>query len=194
VPVRPHEPDKEAPLTLITSYPDLPMEEVYPRTEEPGPGQVFLREAGAGRVAYFPWDIDRTFWEVLAPDHGRLLANAVAWAAAAPPPVTVDGPGLLDVTVWRQENSMTVHLVNLTNPMAMKGPFRELLPVGPLQVSVRIPEGCAPAGVRLLKSEARPDVHRPAVQRGADRLEFTVDRVADHEVAAIDLEPNEEPR
>ena len=31
----------------------------------------------------------------------------------------------LDVTVWRQENSATLHLVNLTNPMAMRGFVRE---------------------------------------------------------------------
>ena len=42
------------------------------------------------------------------------------------------GPGVLDVTVWRQRDSMTVHLVNLTNPMMMKGPLREIIPVGPL--------------------------------------------------------------
>ena len=35
---------------------------------------------------------------------------------------------MLDVTVWRQKDSMTVHLVNLTNPMMMKGPMRELIP------------------------------------------------------------------
>ena len=64
-------------MTLIPAYPDLPMEKVYsarPKTDIP---QVFLREVGAGRVAYFPWDIDRTFWEVLAVDHGKLLRNAV---------------------------------------------------------------------------------------------------------------------
>ena len=27
--------------------------------------EVYLRESGMGRVVYFPWDIDRTFWEVL---------------------------------------------------------------------------------------------------------------------------------
>jgi hypothetical protein len=32
-------------------------------TDTPG---VFLREVGASRIVYFPWDIDRTFWEVLA--------------------------------------------------------------------------------------------------------------------------------
>ena len=34
---------------------------------------------------------------------------------------------------------MTVHLVNLTNPMMMKGPLRELIPVGPHQVRVQLP-------------------------------------------------------
>jgi len=58
---------------------------------------------------------------------------------------------VLDVTVWRQEHSMTVHLVNLTNPMMMKGPFRELLPVS-AEVSVKIPEGVKTEDVHLLVS------------------------------------------
>src|SRR5439155_1187088 len=45
------------PLTLIPSYPDLPMEKVFARTPRTDVPQVFLREVGAGRVAYFPWDI-----------------------------------------------------------------------------------------------------------------------------------------
>ena len=38
------------------------------------------------------------------------------------------------MTVWRQRASMTVHLVNLTNPMMMKGPLREVIPIGPQRV------------------------------------------------------------
>ena len=101
------------------------MEKVYARQPKTDIPQVFLRDPpGGGRVAYFPWDIDRTFWEILAPDHGKLLRNAVAWATNEEPPVGVTGPGLLDVTAWRQRNSVTVHLVNLTNPMMLKGPVR----------------------------------------------------------------------
>src|SRR5262249_39062997 len=103
------------PVTLIPAYPDLPMEKVYVRQPKTDVPQVFLREVGAARVAYFPWDVDRVFWEVLAPDHFKLLRNAVAWATREEPPVTVAGPGVLDVTVWRQKDSLTVHLVNLTN-------------------------------------------------------------------------------
>jgi type 1 glutamine amidotransferase len=126
-----------APLTTMPSYPDLPMEEVYLRAEKTDIPAVFWRSQGKGRVVYFPWDIDRTFWEVMSTDHGRLLANAVRWATGSPQPVEVSGPGVVDLAVWEQQGSMTVHLVNLTNPMMMKGPFREILPVGPQKIRVQ---------------------------------------------------------
>ena len=90
------------PITLVPSYPDLPMEEVFPRMPRTDIPEVFVREVGKGRVVYFPWDIDRTFWEVLCVDHGKLLRNAVQWALNEAPVVTVTGAGVLDVTVWQQ--------------------------------------------------------------------------------------------
>ena len=45
---------------------------------------------------------------------------------------------------------MTVHLVNLTNPMMMKGPVREIIPVPAQQVTIRVPEGRQVSGVRFL--------------------------------------------
>jgi hypothetical protein len=88
-------------LTLIPSCPDLPMEMVYPRVAKTDVAQVFLRENRAGgRVVYFPWDVDRTFWEVLSGDHLALLRNAVDWATNEERPVTVTGPSVLDVTRW----------------------------------------------------------------------------------------------
>jgi hypothetical protein len=170
------------PLTLIPSYPDLPMEKVFSRVRETGVGQVFLREFGAGRVVYFPWDIDRTFWEVLCVDHFKLLRNAVEWATNEPPDVQVTGPGVLDVTVWRQKNSLTVHLVNLTNPMMMKGPVREFIPVGEQHVRLRLPAGLKPKRVHLLAAEKRV----PARQDG-NFISLTVPSILDHEVVAIDF-------
>ena len=180
--VEPREKFAQVPLTLIPSYPDLPMEKVYPRVEKTDIAEVFLRETGKGRVVYFPWDIDRTFWEVLAVDHFKLLRNAVEWATNEAPPVTVTGHGVLDVTVWRQKNSLTVHLVNLTNPMMMKGPLRELIPVSEQQVRLRLPDGARVNRVHLLAADKKPHY----TQRGRD-LHIVVPSILDHEIIAVDL-------
>jgi hypothetical protein len=115
-------------VTLIPSYPDLPMEKVYPRVTKTDKAEIYLRDltrddGRGGRVVYFPWDIDRTFQEVLSVDHFKLLRNAVEWATNEEAPAPVSGAGVLDVTVWRQKASLTVHLVNLTNPMMRKARF-----------------------------------------------------------------------
>ena len=171
-----------SPITLIPSYPDLPMEDVYPRVPRTETREVYLRDLGKSRVVYFPWDIDRTFWDVMCVDHLRLLRNAIAWASNEPPPVEVDGPGVLDITIWRQRQSITVHLVNLTNPMMMKGPLREAIPVGPLRVRVHLPPGTAAKKVQLLTAgTSLPVQERDGI------VSVTVPSVEVHEVVAIDI-------
>jgi hypothetical protein len=94
----------------------------------------------------------------------------------------VSGPGLLDVAYWRQQSSLTVHLVNLTNPMTMKGPYREIVPAGPFTLTLELPEAAHVRGVRLLEADqaasARPD---------GTRLIVTVPRVGLHEIVAVEL-------
>ena len=174
------------PLTVIPSYPDLPMEKVYPRQSRTGIAGVYLRECDQssppGRIVYFPWDVDRTFWEVLCVDHLKLLRNAVLWATNEPQSVTVVGPGLLDATAWRNQDAIVIHLVNLTNPMAMKGPFRECIPVGEQTVKVLLLNGAQAKRVHFLVGGSAPHVRR----RGSE-LTITVPSVLDHEVVAIDL-------
>jgi putative glycosyl hydrolase-like family 6 (GHL6) protein len=174
--------DFPSPVTLIPTYPDLPMEDVYPRTTHTGTRELYLRDLGRSRVAYIPWDIDRAFWDVLCVDHLRLLRNTIAWTANEPPPVTVDGPGVLDLAVWRQERSMTVHIVNLTNPMMMKGPLRETIPVGPLTARVRIPPGATAGKVQLLTAGTTV-----AAAPAGGVLTVPIPSVDVHEVIAIDL-------
>ena len=99
-------------------------------------------------IVCFPWDVDRLYWDVLAADHSTLLRNAIDWAANEEPSVKVTGPGMLDVTLWRQRGSMTVHLVNLTNPMGMRPNFHELIPSQ--RQTVRVPGGTQPTHVQLV--------------------------------------------
>jgi hypothetical protein len=171
------------PLQVVPTYPDLPMEEVFPRKDAPkGEPGAIVRQVGKGRVVYLPGDVDRTFWETLDFDQGKLLRNAVLWATYEPAPLTVEGKGVLDVSVWTQKNSMTVHLVNLTNPMMMKGPVREIIPIAAQQVSVQVPVARSVKQVRFLVAGTRPHYTNTG---GFVRLE--VPSIELHEVIAIDL-------
>jgi len=181
--VAPTTSEPQPPLTLIPSYPDLPMEKVYPRIAQTDIAALFLRQLGAGRVVYLPWDIERTFWEVMCVDHGKLLANIIEWATAEAPPVTVTGPGWVDVTIWRQASSLTVHLVNLTNPMTMKGPFRELIPLPAQTVKIQLP-----AGMRAVRGQLLVSGQPFSVEGETGFVVVTVPSILDHEVIAIDLE------
>jgi hypothetical protein len=108
------------------------------------------------------------------------MVNAVEWASQEPPPVRVTGPGVLDLAVWRQQNSLTVHLVNLTNPMMMKGPYREILPLAGQRLT--LPLAARPAAVHLLVSKAKLDWEW---RGGAVRAELPP--IGLHEVVAVDL-------
>jgi hypothetical protein len=179
--VTPREKFAETPFTLIPSYPDLPMEKVYPRVAKTDISCLYARQA-AGRVAYFPFDVDRTFWEVLCGDHLKMMRNALGWAHNEAPIVAVDGPGLLDVTAWRNAGALTIHLVNLTNPMAMKGPYRDFFPVGPHTIRVHLPAGVAAKRARLLAADK--DV---ALELVGGVASVKVESIRDHEVVAIEV-------
>ncbi len=179
--VTPREKFAETPFTLIPSYPDLPMEKVYPRVPRTDISCLYLREA-RGRVAYFPFDIDRTFWEVLCGDHLKVLRNTILWANDEVPVVEVEGPGLMDVTVWKNSSSITVHLVNLTNPMAMKGPYRSFFPVGPLTVKLHLPADTHAKRARLLAADTEAVMNLTGAT-----LSVTVPSILDHEVVAIEI-------
>lgn len=170
-----------SPVTLIPTYPDLPMEDVYPRVAETDIRELYLRQVGKGRVAYIPGDLDRSFWQLMNVDHGQLLSNVMEWALDEEPMAKVTGPGVVDVNVWRQAQSITVHLVNLTNPMMMKGPFRELIPVDS-QVTVQVPKGANVTAVHLLMSGQKPTFDR---KNGS--ITVNVPRLLDHEIVALDL-------
>jgi len=171
------------PLTRIPSYPTLPMEDIWPRTPRTDIPEVYLREVSPrSRVVYFPGDVDATFASGMEADHARLLGNAVNWAMNEAQPVTVSGPGILDVTCWRQAASMTVHLVNLTNPFMLRSAYREAIPIGTQSVTIRVPEAKTARGVRLLVSG-----QTPKYAQSAGSLTVTVPSISDHEVVAIGL-------
>jgi len=142
--------DADQPFLYVPDFPDLPMEEVYPREEPTGAAVVTREHKGGGRTVYIPWNIGGIFWEVMAVDHSRLIGNAVRWALNKRPDVEITGQSVLDLCVRQDNSGLAIVLNNLTNPMMMKGPIREVYRAGRQEISIAIPAGKNLKQVNLL--------------------------------------------
>ena len=152
-------PDTEVPFLYVPDFPDLPMEEVYPREAPRGAAVVARTHQSGGRTVYFPWNIGGVFKEILAEDHARLIANAVLWALGKRPDVVVAGREILDIAVRENAEGMAIVLHNLNNPMMMKGPIRTVFPAGRQTVSLAIPPDRSFRRARLLVAGREANAH-----------------------------------
>jgi Hypothetical glycosyl hydrolase 6 len=169
-------------LTLVPEFPAFPPEDSWmrtPRTDIPG---LLVREQNGARIAFLPADIDRRYQQGNIPDHGDLLANLVRWTAKASIPLEVQGPGLIDCHLYRQPGRLVMHLVNLTSAGTWRIPVEELIPVGPLTVRVKLPEGVS--GKRLLLAVSGVSA-TPVISPGG-WAQFEVKSILDHELAVLE--------
>ncbi len=173
--------DAAVPFKFFPDFPDLPMEEVYPRGEPDAPAVVARELPGGGRVVFMPFNIGEIFWDMLQPDHGALIEGALRWAMKARPTIEVSGKGVVDMAVREGKDATVVHLVNLTNPMMMKGPLREWIPCPEQTISVAVPAGREVTGVRLVVAGKEA-----ATRRDGDRLLITVPPFEREEVVRIE--------
>lgn len=144
---------------FIPDYPDLPMEEVYPRSYDGSPAVIAREHASGGRTVYMAFNVGEVYWQALQSDHGRLIANAVRWASGQDAPLAeVSGLGLIDIAVQQGEGQIAVSLVNLNSPMAMRGQLHQTIPLADQEVRVRLPEGVTNAETRLVVAEQTKQV------------------------------------
>jgi hypothetical protein len=170
----------EAAATFVPAFPIYPPEFSWmrePRTDIPA-GVVREHPAG-GRMVYLAADVDRVYGARHLPDHGRLLANVARWAAGELP-LRVEGPGYLDCHLYRQEERLIVHIVNLSGANEWPAYLEEHLPVGPLAVAVRW-DGSAAVHARCCV-----EPRDLAVTRREGWAEVALDRVVDHQMIVFE--------
>lgn len=130
------------PMTFVPPFPVYPPETAWMREPKTSvAGLVLSTHVKGGAIAYLPADLDRRYAKDHLPDHANLLANLVRWAAGERIPLHVEGAGLIDCRLYQQPGRLILHLVNLTNAAAWRAPIDELIPVGPLKVKVKLPDG-----------------------------------------------------
>lgn len=175
------DPGVVVPLTFIPPFPTYPPETSWmrvPKTAIPG---LILSEKGNSRVAFMPADIDRRYGREHLSDHAQLLANVVQWAAGGSIPLLVEGPGFLDCHLYRQDQRLILHVVNLTSAATWRAPLEELIPVGPAKVRVKLPAGVSGKSARALVRGGHV-----AVSTKSGVATFEVASILDHEVIVIE--------
>jgi hypothetical protein len=169
------------PLTFVPVFPVYPPETAWMREPKTSiPGLVINTSVKGGRVAYLPADLDRRFGRDNLPDHGNLLANLVRWAAKDSIPLTVKGSGLIDCHLYRQDDRLILHLVNLTSAGTWRAPVHELIAVGPLKVRIKLPSGVLGSDLKFLVGD-KPKKFK--TDKGW--ITFKVRSVLDHEVVVV---------
>jgi hypothetical protein len=170
-----------APLTVVPNYPAFPPEMVFPRTPRTDEPAAVLREQGRSRIAYFPGDIDRSFWRSGNPDLAQLLQNTVRWLLGdAPAPVTIAGDGIVEAFAWETEPGYALHVVNYTNPNMTRAFVRRFYPIGAQRVRFAVAPGRRITAVRGLRAgRALRFAQRDTI------VEFDIPSVVDYEVVAL---------
>lgn len=170
------EPGVIVPLTFVPSFPVFPPEAAWMRQPTTSIPALVLNS----KVAYMPADIDSRYWRYNMPDHGNLLANIVRWAAGDRIGFHVEGAGLIDCHVYRQSTTLMVHLVNLTNEGAWRGPIDELVPIGPLKIRIKPPDE-----IHVRKVESLVSGTQPPLTNQQDWVSVEVKQIVDHEVLVL---------
>ena len=168
------------PVTYIPDFPVYPPETSWmrePRTTIPA---VVLRQSGS-RVAYLAADLDARFACDNLPDHLLLLQNIVRWAVSENIPLQVKGRGFVDCHLYEQPGRLILHLVNLTSAGTWRAPADELIPIGPLEVTIRVRQGIRPQTAKLLVAGGPG-----SVTAHGDWMAMRLPSILDHEVIVLE--------
>jgi hypothetical protein len=167
-------------LTVVPGFVRYPPELAYPPVSHSDEPAVVLRETGSSRIAYFPGDIERSYWLTGHGDLLRLLHNTIRWITRDERIVHVEGEGFIEMFCWETTPGYAVHLLNYTNPNTHHGWMQSTYPLGPQTVRMKLPQSVSVKSIELLLAGQ-------SVAFGLERqvLQFTIPRVEDYEVAAI---------
>lgn len=171
----------KAVATYIPEFPIYPPEFSWMRQEKTDlPVILAGTHDFGGRIVYFAGDIDRCYGRTHLPDLGSLLSNAILWALDGNIPMKVEGPGYLDCKIYKQGRRFILHLVNLSGCNMTPGYVEEVLPVGPLKITVKL-DDFIPATARYKVS----GVNHPVCIE-ANNAVLNIDKLHKHEMIVLE--------
>ena len=154
---------------------------VYPRMPRTDQPAAIFREVGNSRFAFFPGDLDRTFWRSGNTDLSQLIQNTVRWLmGSARPQVRITGDGVIEAFAWETEPGYALHILNYTNPNMTRGFIRRFYSIGPQKVEFDVAAGKRITSVRTLRA-----ARELKFEQQDRKVRFEVPSVVDYEVVAL---------
>ncbi len=149
-------------------------------------------EHGQGRVVYLPAGLDAGYYLYAYPYQRLALANAIRWAAAAPPPIAVAAPMCVHASSMRQQNErgqrLVVHLYSDLNTTAFHAlpaddvPLREeVVPIHDIRVTFD-------RGYKISRVHLEPEGKELTLVNTPAGQQVTVDRLDVHSMVVAELE------
>lgn len=122
-------------LTYIPPFPIYPPEFSWIRGEQSDIAPMLAGELPeGGRVVYLAGDLDRCYGRYQTPDLGRLLFQAIQWAAGDRLGCRVEAPGHVHAALSVHEDGLMIQLINLAGADGPLGTCRGALPIGPVKL------------------------------------------------------------
>lgn len=151
---------------------------------------IVVHQYGKGRVVYLAAGFDSAYYLYSYPYQRLLLAQAMRWAASAPPQISVDAPMCVESTTFRQTRAgqrLVVHLFNDVNTTGNHArpdddvPLREeTLPIRGIKVHFN--------GYNISRIHLEPDgIDLKPVKQG-DSLTVTVPELDVHRMVVAELQ------
>ncbi len=149
---------------------------------------IAINETNPGRSVYFACDIGQAYF--IAPYHyqGRLISNAVRWAAKdAPPPFEIDAPLAVQAAFYTQNNGQRtiVHLLNELNSTANRAlpennpsMRMEVIPIHDIRITV--------TAMKPNKAFLVPGRELLKINQTAKGAEVTVPRIRTHAMVVFE--------
>jgi hypothetical protein len=176
----PLKPVSDPVLTVVPGFVRYPPELAYPSQPHTNEPAAVLRETGPSRIAYFPGDIERTYWLTGHGDLLRLMQNTIRWITRDERVVSVVGDGFIEIFAWETDPGYAVHLINYTSQNAHHGWMASVYSLGAQAVSLKLPAGVRVKSVELLCAGQSVPFHLEN-----QLLRFDIPQVADYEIAAV---------
>ncbi len=149
---------------------------------------IAINEANPGRSVYFASDIGQAYF--IAPYHyqGRLISNAVRWAAKdSPPPFEVEAPMAVQAAFYTQNQGkrQIVHLLNELNSTANRAlPINnpsmrmEVIPIHDIKITVK--------GIKPSKAFLVPGKQSLTITPTAIGTTVTVPKIGTHAMVVFE--------